>query len=466
MRDGSESSIFTSQGPAAVMEVLEARQLLSSNVLLPQRLTRTTPSLPSNVNISRMAGNQSEGAIAINPTNPSHVFALSNIDVGDGLLSAVSNDGGHTWSKKLIATGRDNLPPACCDPSAVFDEFGNLFIGYINSDTNQVEVGESTDGGSTFQIIGRWNGDVDQPTVTAGKAEVWVTFGKSDLIYAAGAKVNGLGNVASFGSLARVPGPVGSNFGDIAIGSQGQVMVTYESPVGDSGPAKLYVSVDPDGLGSKAFTPAVKVVSTNVGGFKKIPAQSVGEIDAEVGLAWDRSGGVANGRVYMVYTNSSAIYKNYTVIMLTWSSDNGAHWSTPVRVNKDASRNSHFLPRIALDQTTGHIALSWYDARNDNGHAPGSTNSRVNDDAQLWGVLASPTSTGVKFSGNFQISAGTSNADRADNSIDYGDYHGLAFYNGQMMPIWADDSNSTKNNPDGRLFSFDMYTAQITDTLA
>ena len=33
--------------------------------------------------------------------------------------------------------GFDSLVPACCDPSASFDEFGNLFVGYINNDTNE-----------------------------------------------------------------------------------------------------------------------------------------------------------------------------------------------------------------------------------------------------------------------------------------------------------------------------------------
>ncbi len=34
----------------------------------------------SNINISRLAGNQSEGAISINPTNPLNMVAISNLD--------------------------------------------------------------------------------------------------------------------------------------------------------------------------------------------------------------------------------------------------------------------------------------------------------------------------------------------------------------------------------------------------
>lgn len=449
---------------AAVLEVLEAREMLSASTVI-RRVDSITPAPAANINLSKMSRNQSEGAIAINPNNPNQIFAMSNIDIGDGLLTSRSSDGGQTWSNKLIASGHDGLPRACCDPSAVFDESGNLFIGYINSATNQADVAMSTDGGGSFQIIGQWNGNVDQPTVTAAQGQVWVTFGKSDLVYAAGAKVNGLGSVNGFGALQRVKGPSNSNFGDIAIGPDGQVMVTYESPIDDAGPANLFVSVDPDGVGPQGFQKQVKVVKTNVGGFKRIPAQRIGEIDAEVGLAYDRSGGIADGRVYMIYTNSSLVYKNNTVIRLTWSDNDGATWHKPILVNSDTTKNSHFLPRIALDQTTGHIAISWHDSRKDNGKGAGSTNRTKNDDAQLWGVLAEPTANGLTFTANFQISKGTSNADRADNSIDYGDYHGLAFYGGVMMPMWADNSNSTKDNPAGKLRTFDMYTAKISDPL-
>ncbi len=72
------------------------------------------------------------------------------------------------------------------------------------------------------------------------------------------------------------------------------------------------------------------------------------------------------------------------------------------------------------------------------------------------------SSTGaVVLSPNFRISAGTSNADRANNAIDYGDYTALAFQSGVMIPLWADNSNSTRDNPEGTLHTFDMYVATI-----
>src|SRR6516162_8517153 len=108
---------------------LRRRRFVGSEPLEPRRLLSS--SFP-NVNISRMPGNQAEGAIAIDKADPSKLFAVSNIDVGDGLVAATSSDGGATWSRRTIADDKDSLPAACCDPSAEFDSFGNLFLAYLN----------------------------------------------------------------------------------------------------------------------------------------------------------------------------------------------------------------------------------------------------------------------------------------------------------------------------------------------
>ena len=147
---------------------------------------------------------------------------------------------------------------------------------------------------------------------------------------------------------------------------------------------RIFVNVDPDGLDSGGFGSAVAVTRTNVTGFDYIPAQSSRSVDAEANLAWDRTGGLYDGRVYLVYTNEMPDESNNTDIYLRFSDDSGTTWSSPVRVNDDLSTNSQFLPEIAVDQTTGYLAVSWHDARNDTGSgSPSDTNGIANDDAQL-----------------------------------------------------------------------------------
>jgi hypothetical protein len=60
------------------------------------------------------------------------------------------------------------------------------------------------------------------------------------------------------------------------------------------------------------------------------------------------------------------------------------------------------------------------------------------------------------------VSEGTSNAIAAANGVQYGDYTGLTFHAGRFYPSWADNSNSTGDNPDGALSKFDVYTARIS----
>jgi hypothetical protein len=226
------------------------------------------------------------------------------------------------------------------------------------------------------------------------------------------------------------------------------------------GGGKLFVNVDADGLGPAGFGDRSFVAATHVGGFDFIPAQPDRSVDAESGLAWDRTGGAHNGRVYLVYTLEQKNESDNTDIYVRYSNDNGATWSEAKRVNDDATANSQFLPKIALDQTTGKIAVVWHDSRNDLGTGgPGDTNGLPNDDAQFWGAFS--TNGGASFSPNIQISDGTSNSHDSGNSIDYGDYTGLSFYGGIAHPAWADNSNSTGTNPDGALHQLDIYTAAV-----
>ena len=55
------------------------------------------------------------------------------------------------------------------------------------------------------------------------------------------------------------------------------------------------------------------------------------------------------------------------MIDFCYSIDGGDTWSTNAQVNDDTGSNDHFLPRMAVDPTTGIIGFSWLDCRNDQG---------------------------------------------------------------------------------------------------
>ena len=437
---------------------------------------------PLNVNVSQRVGNESEEAIAVNPTNPKNIVIFTNIAEGvNGMFLAVTFDGGKTWTRRIVGEGNDVLGDTCCDPSLSFDEYGNLFMTYLYNVEVAVPVALSTDGGLSFNVIAKIAAPaglsktraarderglfrfVDQPTIIAGHGEVWVTFNAGGPMFATGAPVTGLGQVGAFFAGEVVPGSNNCTYGDIAIGPAGQVMQVCTLTESGQGGGKLFVNVDPDGLGPAGFGDRVFVTDTHVGGFDFIRPQPDRSVDAEPGLAWDRTGGAHNGRVYLVYTNEHPNESDDTDIFVRYSDDNGATWSDGVRVNDDRTTNSQFLPKISLDPTTGNIAVVWYDSRNDLGlGGAGDTDGIANDDAQFWGAFS--TDGGLSFTLNIQISAGTSNSHVSGNHIDYGDYTGLSFVGGLAHPAWSDNSNSTGDNPDGALHKLDIYTAAVPVT--
>src|SRR5215216_192591 len=117
-------------------------------------------SISTNVDVSQRAGNESEEAIAVNPTNPNNIVIFTNIAEGkNGMFLATSFDGGKTWFSRIVGEGDDVFGDTCCDPSAAFDEYGNLFLSYLYNVENTVPIVLSTDGGLTFELIAK----IDKP---------------------------------------------------------------------------------------------------------------------------------------------------------------------------------------------------------------------------------------------------------------------------------------------------------------
>ena len=375
-------------------------------------------------------------------------------------MAARSVDGGVVWltsngGDALIADGNDGLVAACCDPTIAWDTFGNLYISYISSDLQSIPIAISTDGGATFsQLTSIPGGNVDQPTVTTGPGlggvgqALWITYDQSGT-QARGAAIAGLGaaNVGALGAAQPVTGV--NQFGDIVIGPNGQVVVTGQDDT------QIQVNTDLDGLGPLGFSGAVIASTTNVDTFDAILSQPSRTIDAEAGLAYDRSGGARNGRLYLVYTDELVDENNDTEIFVRTSDDNGATWSNRVRVNDDTTSNSQWFGKIAVDQTTGDVGTVWYDARN----------SPSNTTVQLFGSISSDG--GATWDTNTRISAGTINGTvSATGGLQLGDYIGLTFIAGVLHPSWSDNSNSTGDNPNGTLAQLDIYTASVNSAVA
>jgi hypothetical protein len=290
------------------------------------------------------------------------------------------------------------------------------------------------------------------PGVGGANQSIWITHRTSAGLVARGAAVNGFNSFGAFGAALTIPGGGSGNFGDIAVGPNGQVAVTYQTPSSGSGPATIQVAVNSTGNTAGSFVMAAGTVATNVGGFRAIPAQPSRTVDAEVGLAYDNSNGPHRGRLHMVYTDAPTTSSNDLNIFTRFSDNDGATWSAPHRVNTDAGTNSQFFSKIALDPTTGNIAVVWYDARNS------ASNNRV----ELWGTAS--TDGGLTFASEVKISGtGLTSGVGLGSGNELGDYLGLDFNNNVFYPVWGDDSNSDGNNPNGTS-NLDFYGARVTLT--
>lgn len=462
MRDHHPSSGRANRRAAAVCTTV---LLLALGTAVGPATAAPAVAVGANVNISKSTTHNSEGSIAVDPTDINRVFMTSNLASGSGILAGYSTDGGATWTTYVLGNGADGFPPACCDGQSVFDNFGNLFLVYLSlTPTRGAVILRSTNGGQTFGAATLFPASgADQPSVDAGAGAVWLSFRGAGSIQATGAPVTGLGLPAALAFIAPLAaaGTGSANFGDIAIGPAGQVFVTYQSPSSGEGPSQISGNLDADGLGAGGFGASIPIAATNVGGFDFIPPQPGRSVDSEANLEWDRSGGAFSGRLYLVYTEETAPENNDTDILRRFSNDNGATWSAPVRINDDATTRSQFFPAFAVDQSNGNLVVCWYDARSDDGApGPGNVVAGANNDAQYW--CSASDDGAATFAANVKVSAGTSNGPASGNPNEFGDYTFVSAAGGVASAIWGDNSNSTADNPAGTLGAHDMYTSRLT----
>jgi hypothetical protein len=339
----------------------------------------------TNLDLAPRIFNQGETSIAVDPANPNRLFAVATDSQRD-LAAAISTDGGATWSTEIIATGgSDGLLPALSDERAVFDQFGNLFLTYIDSTGNNIVLASSRDGGKTFKLVSTFTdpggADVDQPAIATGPGvggggTVWLSFyiGSDKSLQVVGMAVSGALDAANsqLGPISTFSVPPDPNedstqdFMGLAVGADGQVMITFRQPAFTTG-ASIYASINREGLDG-FFGAAVKVTDTNVGGGRGsgiIPAAPEG-IGDEADLAWDQK----SERVYLVYTDAATLGDPATGqgdpnthIYLRYSDDDGATWSDRIQVDDDTGDASRFLPALAIDASTGDVAVGWYDTR-------------------------------------------------------------------------------------------------------
>ncbi len=109
-----------------------------------------------------------------------------------------------------------------------------------------------------------------------------------------------------------------------------------------------------------------------------------------------------------------------TDIWLIRSSNRGDSWTKPVRVNKDEPGTHQFMPWIAIDETTGHVFIVYYDRRN-------------YEDLQTDVYLAYSSDGGDSFT-EAKISESPF---IPDSKKFFGDYTNISAHGGIITPVWT-----------------------------
>ncbi len=382
-------------------------RLMNNQSAIPEVVSFALPN-KKNSNLSqRPNDNDYEPTVAINRANPENIVAFCT--ALPGLLKATSFTGGRTWNAPVTVFSRD-CPGQhwVADESAAFDRFGNLYVTYVDSNSKDTILNHSIDGGLSFTAdITIIAGYGEQPTVVVGpevlggaKEAVWVVTGSTaDNSAVFVAHSTGLANLQASACPTTIPPSIfcppavngvqsynamsptfsfGDQYADLTVDELGGLLGSFQNSPPASSPVGLLVVRDPDPFTGANFQqiegarlPRLGARTAEYG--PVLPASKATPAE-ETGIACDRSHGFFRGRLYQifmdtvpgVFSQQSGGYRGEETvdcdIFCRYSDNKGDSWSDLVRVNDDSGGFSQFLPRIAVDQTSGHVAISYCDA--------------------------------------------------------------------------------------------------------
>ncbi|HNW72616.1 MAG: T9SS type A sorting domain-containing protein [Bacteroidales bacterium] len=178
-------------------------------------------------------------------------------------------------------------------------------------------------------------------------------------------------------------------------------------------------------------------------------------------IAADNSYGPNRGRFYCVYaTNDPPSSSGYPDIFCRYSTDQGATWSSAIRVNDDPNPNTHYQwhPAIWCDKETGKLYVMWMDTRD----------CPTGDSALIYASYS--VDGGATFVTNQQISnkkmkiscptCGGGGTPRYQ-----GDYNGIVSNKKVSMLGWTDFRSGTFQSMTAYFPDYAMAVDRTSDTL-
>lgn len=362
-----------------------------------------------------------------NPLNPLQMFVSVN-GSGSPQNAYWTTNGGLNWTLNNPAYPGGT----CCDPWAAYLSNGTLIYG---SGVSNQYVYRSTNNGQTwtapiFSVSGN-----DRNTLAAEESG---TGPYASYVYAAITPGNfsrstdqGLTWTQTYTSSNTVPGTM------IAVGPNGTTnggCVIYVTNTGSTQAVNYTFHRSTDGGANFSVMSALNVAgyvgTLNSAGRLVINNSRTRPYPM---IAMDNSNGPFRGRLYLVYaSNVPAGNGNKPDVILQYSTDQGATWSSKITVNDDANpqNNDSWFPAIWCDKTTGTLYIKFYDDRENS----------ATYQTGVWGTYS--TTGGTTFAANQRISNASWTypcpACGANQNCYRGDYDGITANSQGAYAVWYD----------------------------
>jgi len=406
---------------------------------------------------------RSESAIRVNRNNTQQIIGASNNISSSGMQAQFfSSNGGATWGQTTLPLHTGDA--FMSDPTVDWTSDGTAWSTTIGIDSSQTVLTmrsyKSTNGGATWTFDNTFSGTltnndkqmmwVDHSATSPFKDNIYVIWHPGNP--AVVARRTGPGG--SWQTPIQVSGSetTGTAIGaDIKTNANGDVFGFYP----DTGSRGLYVVKSTNG-GVSFGTPTR--IATSFGSFQfAVPADASRQLLIyttgaayrtsslnNVYVAWDDlsgdSGCTSGGGPG---TNASSTCKSR--IFFSRSTDGGATWSAPIKINNQSGLNDQFFPWLVVDDSNGKVGLVYYDTVGD------STRTSTNLYYQ------SSVDNGVTWAAPFKVTTASTNETTAgaDSGNQYGDYINLDGISNLYFPSWTDRRSGG---------SEEIWTAAIQDT--
>jgi len=374
-----------------------------------------------------------EPYIATNPRDPLNSVCAFNIN---NLYYTLD---GYNWTKNNPTFAGFTV---IGDPVMAYDSLGTCYYAqlYQNGATYGITVIKSTNKGVS------WVNPTSVYSTTVGLSDKeWITADQtagpySNYVYVGWRQFGSTGmrfsRSTDLGSTWSAPQTFqGGQGAYVAVGPNGNTQggsVYFAATTGGG----MYINRSTDG--GATFSPQVIAAVINPPGISCAGRYTVKNCirnNEFPRMAADNSFTSTRGNVYVVFAANPVGPDNADIFIIR-STDYGITWTSPQRVNDDATTTDQWLPSVSVDNRTGKVFVCWYDSRID---------AASNIQTKLYAAVSS--NGGTSFQSNESVSDVNFNPNSmavgqpgGENYI--GDYIGNSAIGSTSYNVWMDARNS------------------------